>query len=166
MKLKSILAAAVLAAALVSCNDKGDTTQPLIELVNPAEGSAFARGSEMCVFMHLSDDTALESFKINIHNNFNGHSHGSKAEDHDHEDFNHDTANAFKYNETSETLDGYSISGLVNTSPDVDIEIPVDASYGDYHIMVYCYDAAGNESYVARSFQITEDGKPHLHDHQ
>lgn len=172
MKTKTILAVAVLlfsVLAFVSCDKDGDTTKPVIELSEPEDGEEFAPGSEICVEMDLSDDTALASFKINIHNAFDGHSHDSDEDesddDHDHgDDYNTDTDNAFSYTQTSEDL-GIDVLGLKNSHQHIHIEIPSTASYGDYHLMVYCYDTEGNESYVARSIAITDDAEEHDHDH-
>lgn len=41
---------------------------------------------------------------------------------------------------------------------------PLDRNFGDYHLMVYCNDAEGNESYVARSIAITKDAEEHHHE--
>ncbi|MFI3305658.1 MAG: DUF4625 domain-containing protein [Rikenellaceae bacterium] len=164
-------------SVLVSCEKDGDTTKPVIELTEPEDVEEFLPGSEICVEMDLSDDVALASFKINVHNAFNGHTHDTDGDtdthtdtdteadtDHDHDDnYNTDTESAFYYNMTSEEL-GIDVSGLRNSHQHIHVEIPELAAYGDYHIMVYCYDTSGNESYVARSIAITDDADEHEHD--
>ncbi len=162
MKLKTILTATVLAVStiIISCNDEGDTTKPVIELSEPADGDVFAPGDEICIEMDLSDDTALASFKINIHNAFDGHEHSDSDSDHDtdhddDEDYNTDTDNAFSYNQTSDDLE-IDILGLKNSHQHIHVDIPDTSAHGDYHLMIYCYDTAGNESYVARSISICE----------
>ena len=47
-----------------------------------------------------------------------------------------------------------------------DIVIPANATPGDYHLMVYCTDAAGNETYIARNIVLstTAEGDDHHHD--
>ncbi len=173
MKITTIFAVAALllsASTFVSCEKDGDITKPLIDLGEPEDGEEFLPGSEICIEMDLSDDTALASFKINIHNAFDGHSHDSGDEEHDEEqnhhddeNYNTDTENAFYYNQTSEELDK-DVLGLRNSHQHIHVEIPSTAAYGDYHLMVYCYDTAGNESYVARSIAITKDAEEHDHD--
>ena len=39
-----------------------------------------------------------------------------------------------------------------------DIVIPANATPGDYHLMVYCTDAAGNEAHVARNIVLSATG--------
>ena len=36
--------------------------------------------------------------------------------------------------------------------------IPANATPGDYHLMVYCTDAAGNEAHVARNIVLSVTG--------
>ncbi|MFI3280818.1 MAG: DUF4625 domain-containing protein [Rikenellaceae bacterium] len=180
MKITTIFAVATLlisTSTFVSCDKDGDTTKPVIELSEPEDGEEFLPGSEICVEMDLSDDTALASFKINVHNAFDGHSHDTDSDDdsdadHDHdtdENYNTDTENAFYYNKTSEELlsEGVidnDVSGLRNSHQHIHVEIPETAAYGDYHLMIYCYDTSGNESYVARSIAITADAEEHDHE--
>ena len=75
MKTKNYFIAilAISAATFFSCdNNDSDTTKPVIELHEPAEGQALLIGSEEGVHfeMDLSDDVMLKSYKIDIHNNF------------------------------------------------------------------------------------------------
>ena len=63
----------------ISCDDSdSDTTKPVIELHEPEEGQALKIGSEYGVHfeMDLSDDVMLKSYMIEIHSNFDHHSHG------------------------------------------------------------------------------------------
>ena len=126
----------------ISCDDSdSDTTKPVIELHEPEEGQALKIGSEYGVHfeMDLSDDVMLKSYMIEIHSNFDHHSHG-------------------KSRVAGETVDfsfnkSYDISGKKAAHiHHHDIMIPKDATPGDYHLMVYCTDAAGNETYVAVSY--------------
>lgn len=165
MKLKTILAVMIFtlgAFATTSCNKEGDSIKPTIDLHEPEDGEAFKPGSTMCIEMDLSDNTALASFKINIHNNFDGHNHSKCITKHADDNYNSNTANAFTYNKTSKEL-GEDIEGLKNTHRHLHIDIPADAANGDYHLMVYCNDIEGNESYVARSIAISDDAEEHHH---
>lgn len=47
-----------------------------------------------------------------------------------------------------------------------DIMIPKDATPGDYHLMVYCTDAAGNETYVARNIELSNYVEEEYHHHE
>lgn len=159
MKTKAILAALLVSAAFVACDkdDAGDTTKPVINLISPAEGEAIAADGEGMHFeMELSDNVALASYKVEIHNNFDGHDHStsdSKADDE-----TSDETVDFTYNNTWD-----DIAGQLNaTIHHHEIVIPTNATHGDYHFMVYCVDAAGNESYVVANVVIGEDSD---HDH-
>ena len=46
---------------------------------------------------------------------------------------------------------------------------PADAAPGDYHLMVWCTDAAGNQTEMARNIVLSADGgteTEHDHDHE
>jgi len=43
--------------------------------------------------------------------------------------------------------------------------IPVNATPGDYHLMVYCTDAAGNEAYIARNIVLSTTAEEDDHHH-
>ena len=72
----SLLAMSVF--AFISCDDSdSDTTKPVIELSEPEEGQELKIGDEHGVHfeMDLSDDVMLKSYMIEIHSNFDHHSH-------------------------------------------------------------------------------------------
>lgn len=46
-----------------------------------------------------------------------------------------------------------------------DIVIPENAAEGNYHLVVYCTDAAGNQSLVARDIIFSHDAEEHHHEH-
>ena len=93
--------------------------------------------------MDLSDDVMLKSYKIDIHNNLDHHSHGgTRAEG--------EGGVPFVFNRS------YDVSGKKNVHVHHhDIVIPEDATPGDYHLMVYCTDAAGNETYITRNIVLS-----------
>ena len=132
--------------AFFSCDkEDSDTTKPVIDLHEPAEGQALLIGSEKGVNfeMDLSDDVMLKSYKIDINNNFDHHSHGgTRAEG--------EGRVPFVFNRS------YDVSGKKNVHVHHhDIVIPEDATPGDYHLMVYCTDAAGNETHIARNIVLS-----------
>lgn len=132
--------------AFFSCDkEDSDTTKPVIDLHEPAEGQALLIGSEKGVHfeMDLSDDVMLKSYKIDIHNNLDHHSHGgTRAEG--------EGGVPFVFNRS------YDVSGKKNVHVHHhDIVIPEDATPGDYHLMVYCTDAAGNETHIARNIVLS-----------
>ncbi len=141
-----------------SCDDKDrDTTPPVIDLQSPSEEEALLIGDEHGIHleMDLSDDIMLLSYKIEIHSNFDGHTHD------DHDTRAGEETVPFHFEES------YDVSGknAVHIEQD-DIRIPANATPGEYHLMVYCTDASKNETYVARSIVLsTEEGDDgHHHD--
>lgn len=142
MKTKLILSAICivsLSSLFVACSDDdNDTTKPVIVINEPEDEGAIKTGSLLHLDMDLSDDVMVASYKVDIHNNFDGHTHTS----------------------ASTKADGDSITFTYNQSFDVNqknhhvhdhIEIPILARQGKYHVVVYCTDTSGNESYVAKS---------------
>ena len=143
----SLLATVTFMFSSCDNDDSSDTTKPLIELHEPEEGQALEIGNEHGVHfeMDLSDDVMLKSYKIEIHSNFDHHSHGGNSR------------------AAQETVDfsfnrSYDVSGQKTAHiHHHDIVIPANATAGDYHLMVYCTDAAGNESHIARNIKLSNE---------
>lgn len=151
MKKVTILTIMLLTCAVLSlsCSNNSDTTPPTINLIQPSEGAILQIGADIHLDMVLEDNEMLSSYKIEIHNNFNNHEHGTKA-----------IAETvpFSYNNT------WDVSSNKNkTVHHHEIIIPANATEGDYHFMVYCTDAKGNESYVARKIVLSHEGTTILH---
>lgn len=151
-----------LALIFASCgSDEGDTTPPQINLIAPAEGAELVAGANLELVMDLADDEMLKSYKIEIHNNFNGHNHGG--------DYDHDHAKSLKSAE--EATEPFAIQKTWSLSEKnvkvnhSEILIPEDATPGKYHLMIYCIDTSGNEAYVARNIVIVDKDHDHEHDH-
>lgn len=148
---------AICSFGFISCekDDKGDVTKPVINLIEPEEGDVLKIGDESGVHfeMELSDDVMLKSYKVNIHNNFDHHDHATTKADAE--------TVPFFFEKT------YDVSGKKNAHVHHhEIVIPANATPGDYHLMVWCTDAAGNESELARNIVLsTEGGEDHDHDH-
>lgn len=142
-----------------SCDDdKGDNVKPTINLIEPAEGDTLRIGAENGVHFEVEfvDDVMLGSYSVNIHPNFDGHTHSSatlkSTSDEGTVDFN--------FNKS------WSLSGLKNSEVHHhEIIIPANATPGKYHLMVYCVDAAGNEVNIARNIVLSlEGGEDHDHE--
>jgi len=143
----------MISLGFISCtDDDGDTTKPVITLNAPEEGATLKVGSNIHFDMDLEDNEELRSYKVEIHNNFDNHGHGTKAE-------NTGETVPFSFNRS------WDVSGIKNThAHHHDIIIPADATHGAYHFMVYCTDAAGNESYVVRNIVLSDEGHDGHHD--
>jgi len=138
----SLLATVTFMFSSCDNDDSSDTIKPLIELHEPEEGQALEIGNEHGVHfeMDLSDDVMLKSYKIEIHSNFDHHSHGGNSR---------------------AVQEGQKTAHIHHH----DIVIPANATAGDYHLMVYCTDAAGNESYIARNIKLSNEVEDEDHHH-
>lgn len=137
---------------LSSCNDDDvDTTAPVIELDEPEDGDELLIGAGVHFECDFKDDVMLGSYMIEIHSNFDGHSHKVQSRAGGEEPF------FFKKS--------YDLSGLCNSHVHHhDVVIPENAQEGNYHLVVYCTDAAGNQSLVAREIVLSHDADEHHHD--
>jgi len=132
---------------ITSCEkDEVDTQKPVITISAPEEHEVLYIGSEIHFEVDFSDDTELKSYKVDIHSNFDGHDHKSIATE---------DSVAFSFQQ-SWNFD----AGLKNTHihhHEIVIPLEIDGkeiSQGDYHLMVYCTDAAGNENWIAIPVEI------------
>lgn len=131
-----------------ACDDdeKGDVTPPVISLAEPEEGAELLIGGEHGVHleMDLTDDVELLSYRINVHPNFDHHGHSTaKAATDETVDFSFDKV----YDDAA----GRKNHHVHNH----DIVIPANATPGDYHLIIYCTDAAKNETYIARNIVLS-----------
>ena len=159
----TLLSCLALATAFTGCKEEPknqpivDTTKPVIELIEPEDNDALRIGDEHGVHfeMKLSDNDLVKSYKIDVHNNFDGHSH---TRDLRHGD---DQTKPFSFNKE------YTVNQRNAHIHHHDIKIPADATPGEYHLLVYCVDRSGNESMVARTVILSKDAPgDHHHDHE
>ncbi|WP_159517539.1 DUF4625 domain-containing protein [Sunxiuqinia indica] len=146
-------------AILSSCNkDEVDNTQPIITIDEPMENDTLYIGSDAHFECDFSDDTELSSYKIEIHNDFDEHSHVKSIS------IEEDSV-AFSY-QNSWSFD----EGLKNTHiHHHEIVIPetiggVRTAQGNYHFGIYCTDIAGNESHQFIDVILVNGEDPHEED--
>ncbi len=148
----------LLAASLVmgysfsACSDDdADTTKPEIQLHEPENGDSLLIGANVHFEADFSDNEALGSYLVEIHNNFDGHGHSAST----------------RADEPFSFKKSYDLGGLRNSHVHHhDIVIPENATLGAYHLVVYCTDAAGNQSLVARDIVLSHDAAEHEHEHE
>jgi hypothetical protein len=137
---------ALFSIAFITCKDD-DTTKPTINLIEPAEGDSLQIGGEHGVHFEaeFSDNEMLASYKVDIHPNFDDHAHAkTKAAE--------QTVD-FEFNKSWKDISGKKNAPVHHH----EIKIPADATPGRYHLMVYCTDAAGNETYVTVNIVLSHD---------
>jgi hypothetical protein len=127
----------------------GDTTKPVINLIEPENDDTLQIGGTIHFDAEFSDNEMLASYKVDIHNNFDNHGHATKQ-----------TAEtvAFEYIKT------WPLSKKNEKIHHHEIAIPENATPGEYHLMIYCTDAAGNESYIAVDVELSREAGEHEHD--
>ena len=125
--------------------------QPL-KFIKPAEDARhFHQGDTFDFEALFTDNEALKSYMVEIHFNGDGHEHNaivkSTTED-DHVEWEQSWSGDL----TEAKEDRAVISG---------IEVPANAEPGEYHLGVYCFDTAGNESQVFIDIEVEEEGHEH-----
>jgi hypothetical protein len=160
MKFYSFLSISLLAATAIAfsgCKEDSDTEKPVINLEEPCEGDVLEIGGEHGVHFEVefTDNEALASYKVNIHPNFDGHTHESSS----------------VLKSAAETVDfefekTWMLSGRNQSVHHHEIVIPENATPGNYHLMVYCTDAAGNETHIAINVELSHEAGEHDHEHE
>ena len=161
-------------AILISCNNQKDLTPPEIsdEGFLPADCDIYYLGDTILVHFVCSDNNELGNFNIEIHNNFDHHSHGTSSvdcdedEDHDH-DHDHGEGEDHDHDHEHEDVEGawvfnqdYAIArGLLSDTVDLQIVVPMDVLEGDYHFMLRLTDRAGWQSIKTVPIHLHEPGE-------
>ena len=161
-------------AILISCNNQKDLTPPEIsdEGFLPADCDIYYLGDTILVHFVCSDNNELGNFNIEIHNNFDHHSHGTSSvdcdedEDHDH-DHDHGEGEDHDHDHEHEDVEGawvfnqdYAIArGLQSDTVDLQIVVPMDVLEGDYHFMLRLTDRAGWQSIKTVPIHLHEPGE-------
>jgi len=127
-----------------------DTVKPVINLMAPADGSMVRIGADVHFDMELTDDQMLASYRVEIHDNYNNHDHADGPET--------PQGRRVVFDRTWD-ISGQKTIRLHHHQ----IIIPATSKVGPYHFVVYCTDAAGNESSVVRDIELgyTSSGGHH-----
>lgn len=127
----------LLLGACSKSNDEKDIERPVISLLSPGDDS-LRGGNALQIRAIITDNELLSQVKIEIHDDFDAHSHGKKA-----------GAPAFVW-DTIMTLSG------IETTLDFPVAVPEDIASGRYHFQMQALDASGNEAeFVVRSLFLT-----------
>lgn len=135
MKRHALLLLAGVAGLLAACK-KTDKDKPTFSIDTPADSSVFVSGQSIPFVAAFADNEALSQYKIDIHDNFDGHSHE-------------------KY--IANIWNRIFIENIGGTSfnENKSIPIPDSTAAGWYHFLVTVVDESGNQSETAfRSIYI------------
>ena len=173
-KLLTIIASALIMSAITSCDNDDDKTldtekpqiDASIEGASPANTATFYFGEEIPVKLLLTDNEELGSFSVNIHNNFDHHSHSTEEEGeehHDHEEgeehHHHEgeDGDAFQFTQDY-TIPAGSTQFLIDTKISLPAKSDDGDEYegGDYHFMITVTDKAGFSTFKAFEIKILQ----------
>ena len=151
--------AIMLLCALRACSGSDDEVQkdmqqPVISdqgiTANPIDCQVYHRGEVIPFHYVMTDDQELGAYNIEVHNNFDHHTHSTTAVECP-MDAQKQPQNPWVYN------NDFSIpAGQNRYEARVDIEIPADIDPGDYHFMIRLTDRAGWQQLHAVAIKITE----------
>ena len=158
MKRNSIYAILLLCAfyACSSSDDDAqkDMQQPVISdqgiTANPIDCQQYHRGDIIPFHYVMTDDQELGAYNVEIHNNFDHHTHSTTAVDCA-LDAQKEPQHPWVYNQ-----DFAIPAGQCTFDARHDIVIPADIDAGDYHFMIRLTDAAGWQQLHAVAIKIVE----------
>ena len=163
-----------------SNDDDKDMTAPVISdqgiTANPVNCQVYHRGDVIPFHYIMTDNEELGNYNIEIHNNFDHHSHGTSSvdcdedDDHDHgegEEHDHDHGEGEEHDHEHEEVEGawvynqdYAIArGLQCDTVDLQIVVPTDVLEGDYHFMLRLTDRAGWQTIKTVPIHLHEQGE-------
>ena len=144
--MKKYLYSMMMLCALTACghsdnDEQRDMQQPVISdkgiVASPIDCQQYHRGDVIPFHYVLTDDQELGAYNIEIHNNFDHHTHSTTAVD-CHTDEHSTPQHPWVYNQD------YQIpAGLTTYDARHDIQIPADIDPGHYHFMIRLTDRAG-----------------------
>jgi hypothetical protein len=148
---KKIFIISILAFTLSACDEEDkDMQKPEISISFPQNCQTLQRGESFTFIAQFSDNAELGSYNIEIHNNFDHHSHST---DNVECELNAKKApvNAWVFNPN------YAIpAGRKTFEANNEIIVPADIDAGDYHFMVRLTDKSGWQQLAAVSVKIKE----------
>ena len=158
--MKKILFSLTTVAALfgmVACSSNDDvvkdTQLPTITdqgiTANPVDCQVYNRGDVIPFRYRFTDNEELGNYNIEIHNNFDHHTHGTQGKSCDSDKTERNAKNAFYYNQD------FSIPrGSKAYDASQEIQIPATVEPDDYHFVIRATDQTGNQQLRAMAIKI------------
>jgi len=153
--IKRIISTIAIASALLSCSKDSETTDteyPVIAVSDadtyPVQCGTLVRGETFEFRARFSDNVALGSFSLDVHHNFDHHTHSTEVEDCDLDPVK-TPENPFLY------IDSFDIPDAPQTyDARVEITVPAEVDPGDYHFMIRVTDREGWQTMKGLSIKI------------
>ncbi|MBR3648580.1 MAG: DUF4625 domain-containing protein [Paludibacteraceae bacterium] len=153
-----------------SCDRQKDLTPPTISDADflPADCDIYYLGDTILVHFICSDNVELGNYNIEIHNNFDHHTHGTSAVDCDEEGEEHEHEHEHEHEEDHdhehEHVEGAWVynqdfaipRGTLCDTIRYRIPVPADVLPGDYHFMLRLTDRAGWQSIKSVPIHVIE----------
>ncbi|MBW2961611.1 DUF4625 domain-containing protein [Mesonia aestuariivivens] len=136
---------------LASCSSDDDSSNgldnlpPVISINEPTQDEAVAVGGEVHLDVDLEDDVELASYKIDVHNDFDGHTHTSRPS-------SIQQTLPWALSQTEELEAGQTAHHIHKH-----LEVPANAAEGAYHVGIIALDQAGNQSEAYVKIIVGED---------
>jgi hypothetical protein len=145
-----LIAALMIIAGCSKSEEEIDTTYPSIDITAeaafPKQCSIIERGSKFTFNATFSDDLELGAVSIDIHHNFDHHSHSTEVSNCDMDPIK-SAVKPFLF------IQDYTIPGGINTMKQ-EISVPADIDPGDYHFLIRVTDKAGWQTIKGISIKI------------
>ena len=116
----------------------------------PVDCQQFKRGSVIPFHYLLSDNVELGSYNIEVHNNFDHHTHSTSAAECEIE-AEKAPVKPWVYNSDFDIPQGQQAYTAI-----INIDIPADIDPGDYHFMVRLTDQTGWQQLRSMAIKIVE----------
>ncbi|MCC8409810.1 DUF4625 domain-containing protein [Mucilaginibacter sp. UR6-1] len=148
-----IFALALFAAGCSKKNDdRVDTEYPVIDLsasnAFPQQCSVINRGESFTFRAKLSDNVQLGSVSVDVHNNFDHHSHSTEVNDCQMEAVK-TPVNPYLLIRSFQIAEGLKETEISQT-----IAVPADVDPGDYHFLIRLTDKEGWQTIKGISIKI------------
>lgn len=150
--LSTTFALTFLAFSCSSDKEDIDTEYPVIDISGadafPVQCSEVTRGQKLIFKAHFTDNAALGSYSLDIHHNFDHHTHSTEV--------NNCSSDPIKQAvKPMLYINSVSIPDDVKTfDATQEIMIPADVDPGDYHFMIRLTDKEGWQSLKGLSIKI------------
>ena len=156
----SHLISSLLLCALCACSSPSgekDLVPPEIfpggEFTSPLNCQEFPRGGFLPFSSVFSDDVELGSFNLEVHNNFDHHTHSTEAGE-CRQDPVKQPVKPWIFNQDYRIPAGETVY-----EANLRIPIPADVDPGEYHFMIRVTDASGWQQLRSVSIRISGDGE-------
>ena len=146
------LAAVAALLGMVSCSTESVEVPVITDLgitANPVDCQVYSRGDSIYFHYRITGHEELGSYNLEIHNNFDHHTHGTQGQTCALDAKKEPQKNAFYYNQ-----DFVIPRGNKDYDAHQSIYIPANAQPGDYHFVIRATNSQGGQGIRAMAIKI------------